>query len=73
MQYLMQLIARTNETQLMILLTLLLMVAGCSTARKPSPMYPTNLEVIVTKDNWVCLSPESAKRLAELKAEMEQY
>lgn len=61
------------KMQLMILLPVLLMVGSCSTANNRSVTWPTNLEVIKLSDGGVCLSPESAKRLAEFKAHLESW
>jgi len=47
-------------------------VVSCSILTKQSVTYPQNLQVIITKDEWVCLSPESAKKLAEFKADLEK-
>ena len=57
----------------MILLPLCLMVGGCSNLISPSPSWPTNLEVTELSDGGVCFSPDSAKRLAEFKADLEAW
>ncbi|EMI4329317.1 TPA: hypothetical protein PMK43_001973 [Vibrio cholerae] len=49
----------------------LLMVAACSTARRPSPTWPTNLNVIELKDGGICLDKASAEKLAAFKADLE--
>lgn len=71
MQRWMRLIAKRNVMQLTMLLTLSLTVSGCSILSKPTPTWPTNLDVISLSDGGICLSPESAVRLAEFKAEFE--
>ncbi|MCU8203899.1 hypothetical protein M2H09_01195 [Vibrio vulnificus] len=55
----------------MILVSTLLMVVGCSTVRNPSPTWPTNLNVIELKDGGICLDKASAEKLAEFKADLE--
>ncbi|CAL9957056.1 hypothetical protein VPH1254_0024 [Vibrio phage 1254] len=60
------------ESKLAMLLTMLVILlatAGCSTSSTLT--WPTNLEIAKTNDGWVCLSPEAAIRLAELRAEIE--
>lgn len=56
---------------LITVLTLSLMVEACSTVTKPSPTWPTNLNVIELSDGGVCLDATSARRLAELRADLE--
>ena len=53
------------------LLPLLLMVAGCSSLTSHSPTWPTGLTVIELSDGGVCMDAESARRLAEFRAELE--
>lgn len=60
-----------KRMRLMLLLPLLLMAASCSSLTNHSPTWPQNLKVISLSDGGVCLSPDSAIRLAELKAELE--
>lgn len=54
-----------------ILLPLLLTVAGCSSLTSHSPTWPTGLTVIELSDGGVCLDAESARRLAEFRADLE--
>lgn len=68
----MQLTEAIKRKCLMMPLTLsLTMIAGCSTLTSKSATYPANLEVVITNDDWVCLSPESARRLSEFRADLE--
>lgn len=67
----MQLTENVNVMRLITLLAISLMVAGCAAQTRQSVAYPNNLEVIVTKDDWVCFSPDSARRLSEFKADLE--
>lgn len=62
--------ARKSAT-VTILLMLSLMVSGCVSQSQAIPTWPTNLEVIQLSDGGVCLSPESARRLAEYRADLE--
>lgn len=55
----------------MIVGILSLTVAACSTLSNPSPTWPTNLNVIVLSDGGICLDATSARRLAELRADLE--
>lgn len=74
MQHLTCLTVLKNVKQLTMLLKLLLMVmmiTSCSSLTSHTPSWPTNLEVIKLSDGGVCLSPESAKRLAEFRADLE--
>lgn len=57
--------------QKIILLTLLLTMAGCTSLIKPSLTFPENLNVIQLSDGGVCLDYESAKALAVFKAQYE--
>lgn len=66
-------IVRKRKMLLMILLPLCLMVGGCSNLISPSPSWPTNLEVTELSDGGVCFSPDSAKHLAEFKADLEAW
>jgi hypothetical protein len=50
---------------------LLTMMMGCSSLTKPSPTWPTNLKVISLSDGGICLDAESARRLAEFRADLE--
>jgi len=47
------------------------MVASCTSLAARSPTYPKALNVIELADGGVCLDAESAKRLAQFKAELE--
>lgn len=68
------LLTGTIRKSLMITLLMpLLMVAGCSSPTKPSPTFPTNMNVIQLADGGVCLDAESAKRLADFRAELEAW
>ena len=71
MRYLTLLIGIKRKLRLMIHLTLLLTVVGCSSLTSHTVTWPNNLEVIKLSDGGVCLSPESAVRLAELKTDIE--
>ena len=71
MRYLMQLTESESVMRLITLLAISPLVAGCVGQTRQSVTYPNNLEVIVTKDDWVCLSPDSARRLSEFKADLE--
>lgn len=53
------------------LLALSLMVVGCSSLPNRSVTWPTKLNVINLSDGGICLDAESAKRLAELRADIE--
>lgn len=56
-----------------ILLAQLVMVAGCSSQIRNSPTFPVNMTVIELSDGGVCLDADSAKRLAEFRAELESW
>ncbi|WP_162809593.1 hypothetical protein [Vibrio cholerae] len=71
MQFWIRLIGRVNKRQPILLVSILLMVVSCSTVRKPSPMWPTNLTVIELADGGLCLDRASAEKLAAFKAELE--
>lgn len=71
MQQWMRLIASAPKMRQITLLTLSLMVAGCSLAPNPTPTWPTNLNVIELSGGGVCLDHDSAVRLAEFKASLE--
>lgn len=49
----------------------LVFVVGCSVTHS-SPSYPNSMNVTVLSDGGVCFDAESAKRLAELRAELEK-
>ena len=53
--------------QLIMLLMLSLTVAGVRSLISHTPTWPANLEVIKLSDGGICLSPESAVRLAEFR------
>lgn len=61
----------SQKKRLMILLALSLMVASCTSQSNRSVTWPQNLEVIQLSDGGVCLSPESAKELAQLRISLE--
>lgn len=67
----MLLTASKKGVRLAILLALLLMVVGCSSLKSRSVIWPNNLNVIELSDGGVCLDADSARRLAELRAELE--
>lgn len=56
--------------RLMILLSLFLMVEGCTLVSRPLPTYPQNLNVIKLSDGGVCLDAASAIRLVELQNQL---
>ncbi|EOW9224954.1 hypothetical protein VCSRO184_0231 [Vibrio cholerae] len=66
-----RLIAHAKRLPRILLVSTLLMVAACSTARRPSPTWPTNLNVIELKDGGICLDKASAEKLAAFKADLE--
>lgn len=57
----------------MMLLGLSLMAVMSCSVMSPSPTWPTKLKTIQLSDGGICLSPESALRLAEFRAELEAY
>lgn len=67
----MRLTGNGNKMPVMLLVSTLLMVVGCSTVRHRSPTWPTNLNVIELKGGGICLDKASAQKLAEFKAELE--
>lgn len=71
----MRLLTQLTEAKKLMRLTILLMllqtVAACASLISHTPTWPANLEVIKLSDGGICLSPESAVRLAEFKAELE--
>ena len=71
MRYLIQSTEGASVMRLITLLAISLTVVGCGGLKRQSVAYPNNLDVIVTKDDWVCLSPDSARRLSEFKADLE--
>ncbi|MGR5294753.1 hypothetical protein ACPV5U_08605 [Vibrio mediterranei] len=69
----MRLIERKSVIMRMAMLMCSLMVAGCSTATRPLPTYPTNLNVIELSDGGVCFDADSATRLKEFRADLEAW
>lgn len=67
----MRLTVAAKKTTLIVLLMPLLMASGCSSLTHRSPTWPTNLNVIELSDGGVCLDAESARRLAEFRADLE--
>ena len=55
----------------LLLMTLMGLMAGCSSQTNRSVTWPVKLNVIELIDGGVCLDAESAKRLAELRADIE--
>ncbi|MGI0120247.1 hypothetical protein [Zooshikella sp. RANM57] len=53
-----------------LLLQLLIMMTGCSLHLQHIPSWP-KLDVIQLSDGGVCLSPDSARKLARYRAELE--
>ncbi|WP_274882432.1 hypothetical protein [Vibrio harveyi] len=70
----MLLIGTTRKQRLLTLLTLLLTVAmvnGCSSLANHSKTWPVDLNVIELSNGGICMDADSARRLAEFKADLE--
>lgn len=62
----------TESVKKMLPIILLsLSVIGCSSLSNHSPTFPSNLNLISLSDGGICMDAESAKRLADFKAELE--
>ncbi len=64
-------IKRKSAIMPTIALMLSLMVAGCTAVSSPSKTWPTNLNVIALSDGGICMDADSARRLAEFRADLE--
>lgn len=71
MRYSTSAINKLKPMRLTILPILLLMVVGCSSQANHSKIWPVNLNVIELSDGGICLDADSARRLAEFKADLE--
>ncbi len=56
---------------LLILLLIVVTAQGCSNQAQHSTSWPKNLNVIQLNDGGVCLDGDSARRLAEFRADLE--
>lgn len=67
----MQLIEAKRKMRPIILVSFCLVVASCTSLIQPTPTFPEKLNVTILSDGGLCMDAESAKRLAEFKADLE--
>ncbi len=60
-----------SAKKMLPIILLSLSVIGCSSLSNHSPTFPSNLNLISLSDGGICMDAESAKRLADFKAELE--